>query len=82
MVMVQELIFVAGLTGAAERGVMVRVIVDAMGERYSKVTARAALAGSKVDIRHYLPLYKDRLSTCGTIANCLWWMVSGPLRAA
>lgn len=50
--------FVAGLTRAAERGVMVRVIVDAMGERYSKVTARAALAGSKVDIRHYLPLYK------------------------
>jgi cardiolipin synthase A/B len=50
--------FVAALTAAAQRGVMVRVIVDAMGERYSKVTARRALSGSGVDIRHYLPLYK------------------------
>jgi len=50
--------FVAALSAAARRGVMVRVIVDAMGERYSRVTARSALAGSSVDIRHYLPLYK------------------------
>ncbi len=50
--------FVAALAAAAQRGVMVRVIVDAMGERYSKVTARSALSGSGVDIRHYLPLYK------------------------
>ena len=48
--------FVAALTDAAQRGVAVRVIVDALGERYSKVTARAALAGSGVDLRLYLPL--------------------------
>ena len=50
--------FVHGLVSAVQRGVVVRVIVDAMGERYSSVTARAALQGSGVDIRHYLPLYK------------------------
>jgi len=50
--------FIAELSSAAERGVMVRVIVDAMGERYSRVTARRALKGSGVDIRHYLPLYQ------------------------
>ena len=50
--------FVQALTAAAKRGITVRVIVDAMGERYSSVTARAALKNSGVDIRHYLPLYK------------------------
>ncbi len=50
--------FVKALSAAVNRGVSVRVIVDAMGERYSKVTARKALAGSGVDIRHFLPLYK------------------------
>ncbi len=50
--------FVRALAAAVNRGVSVRVIVDAMGERYSKVTARKALAGSGVDIRHFLPLYK------------------------
>jgi cardiolipin synthase len=48
--------FVAALAKAAQRGVAVRVIVDALGERYSKVAARAALEGSGVDIRLYLPL--------------------------
>lgn len=50
--------FIRGLVSAVQRGVVVRVIVDAMGERYSTVTARDALQGSGVDIRHYLPLYK------------------------
>jgi len=50
--------FVTALAAAVKRGVAVRVIVDAMGERYSTVTARTALSGSGVDIRHYLPLYK------------------------
>jgi cardiolipin synthase len=50
--------FITALTAAVKRGVAVRVIVDAMGERYSTVTARTALSGSGVDIRHYLPLYK------------------------
>lgn len=50
--------FVTALEDAVKRGVTVRVIVDAMGERYSSVTARKALEGSGVDVRHYLPLYK------------------------
>ncbi len=50
--------FVAALTAAARGGVAVRVIVDALGERYSRLTARAALAGSGVDVRLYLPLSK------------------------
>jgi len=48
--------FVEGLAAAARRGVAVRVIVDALGERYSTLTAREALAGSGVDLRLYLPL--------------------------
>lgn len=50
--------FVTALADAAARGVAVRVIVDAMGEQYSALSARKALQGSLVDIRHYLPLYK------------------------
>lgn len=50
--------FTESLKKAAARGVTVRVIVDALGERYSKVTARESLRGSLVDLRHYLPLYK------------------------
>lgn len=50
--------FVKALAEAADRGVTVRVVVDALGERYSSLTARAALQGSRVDIRLYLPLYK------------------------
>ena len=50
--------FIQALRDAAARGVAVRVIVDAMGERYSRCTARQALAGSGVDIRLYLPLGK------------------------
>lgn len=48
--------FVAALAAAASRGVTVRVIVDALGERYSSLKARKALAGSGVDVRQYLPL--------------------------
>ena len=50
--------FCSSLAAAVKRGVIVRVIVDALGEHYSSLTARVALAGSGVDIRHYLPLYK------------------------
>ncbi len=50
--------FVTALADAAKRGVAVRVIVDAMGEQYSRLSAHKALQGSAVDIRHYLPLYK------------------------
>lgn len=48
--------FIIALREAAGRGVSVRVIVDSMGERYSRTTAYDALQGSSVDIRHYLPL--------------------------
>lgn len=50
--------FVEALIAAAQRGVAVRVIVDALGERYSKLSARKALQDSGVDIRLYLPLSK------------------------
>src|SRR5450631_2917042 len=48
--------FVENLRHAAERGVEVRVIVDAMGEKYSRAKPRWALAGSQVQIKSYLPL--------------------------
>lgn len=50
--------FVEALAKAAQRGVTVRVLVDAMGERYSPLTARKALQGTAVEVRQYLPLYK------------------------
>jgi len=50
--------FVTALTAATARGVAVRVVVDALGERYSKLSAREALAGTGVDLRRYLPLSK------------------------
>lgn len=51
-------VFVQELIRAAERGVAVRVMIDALGERYSGFTARKALAGSPVDVRLFLPLHK------------------------
>lgn len=48
--------FVCALKAAADRGVSVRVLVDAVGERYSMLTARQALKKSRVEVRHYLPL--------------------------
>lgn len=48
--------FVAQLIIAAERGVAVRVIIDALGEKYSKVSPTKALRGSKVKLERYLPL--------------------------
>ncbi len=50
--------FVEALAAAAQRGVAVRVLVDAMGERYSSLTVRKALQGSAAEVRQYLPLYK------------------------
>lgn len=50
--------FVQELLKAAARGVEVRVMIDALGERYSSSTARKALAGSTVDVRLFLPLHK------------------------
>jgi cardiolipin synthase A/B len=48
--------FVAALKRAAERGVEVRVIVDSLGEKYSRPTARRLLKGSAVQFRSFLPL--------------------------
>jgi len=47
--------FVAALRGAAERGVDVRLLVDALGERYSRPTARRLLLGSGVRVARFLP---------------------------
>ncbi|HEX9023583.1 MAG TPA: cardiolipin synthase [Geobacteraceae bacterium] len=48
--------FVAHLKRAAARGVEVRVIIDALGEKYSRRSARKALTGSGVRLERYLPL--------------------------
>ncbi|HBG06177.1 MAG: cardiolipin synthase [Geobacteraceae bacterium GWC2_58_44] len=48
--------FVTALARAADRGVDVRVIVDSLGEKYSKPTARELLKGSAVEFRSFLPL--------------------------
>ncbi|HTY21193.1 MAG TPA: phospholipase D-like domain-containing protein [Geobacteraceae bacterium] len=48
--------FVEALKGAAERGVEVRVIIDALGEKYSFPTARRLLKGSRVRVGRFLPL--------------------------
>jgi cardiolipin synthase A/B len=48
--------FVTALARAADRGVEVRVIVDSLGEKYSRPTARALLKGSAVQFRTFLPL--------------------------
>jgi cardiolipin synthase A/B len=49
-------LFVAALKRAAARGLEVRVIVDSLGEKYSRPTARKLLKGSAVKFRHFLPL--------------------------
>jgi cardiolipin synthase len=48
--------FVAALARAADRGVEVRVIVDSLGEKYSRPTAGELLRGSSVEFRRFLPL--------------------------
>jgi cardiolipin synthase len=48
--------FVTALARAADRGVQVRVIVDSLGEKYSRPTARVLLKGSAVKFRRFLPL--------------------------
>ncbi len=48
--------FVEQLAAAASRGVAVRVIIDALGEKYSKVSPVTAFRGSQVRLERYLPL--------------------------
>ena len=48
--------FVMALSRAADRGVEVRVIVDSLGEKYSRPTAGELLRGSGVQYRRFLPL--------------------------
>jgi cardiolipin synthase len=48
--------FVEALKKAADRGVDVRVIIDALGEKYSRPTARQLLKGSRVKVGRFLPL--------------------------
>ncbi len=47
--------FVDALRAAARRGVAVRVLVDALGERYSFPPARRLLRGSGVHVARFLP---------------------------
>lgn len=48
--------FVEQLKAAADRGVEVRVIIDAMGEKYSRISPTKAFRGSLVRLARYLPL--------------------------
>lgn len=48
--------FTDALARAAARGVEVRVIVDSLGEKYSRPTARVLLKGSGVQFERFLPL--------------------------
>ena len=48
--------FVEQLTAAAGRGVEVRVIIDSLGEKYSRKSPRVAFSGTPVMLVRYLPL--------------------------
>jgi cardiolipin synthase len=48
--------FVDYLLEAAGRGVEVRIIIDALGEKYSRVSPRTAFHNSPVRLERYLPL--------------------------
>jgi len=48
--------FIEALKAAANRGVAVRVIIDGLGEKYSRPTARSLLKGSGVKVARFLPL--------------------------
>lgn len=48
--------FVAALCAAADRGVEVRVIIDCLGEKYSRPFARRLFRGSRVKVGGFLPL--------------------------
>lgn len=48
--------FISALIAATERGVAVRVIIDSLGEKYSRTTARTLLKGSRVKVGRFLPL--------------------------
>lgn len=49
-------LFVKHLIEAAERGVEVRIIIDALGEKYSHQSPRAAFRNTAVRLVRYLPL--------------------------
>lgn len=51
--------FTDALRNAAERGVEVRVLVDSLGEKYSRPTARKLLKGSRVKVGRFLPLSRE-----------------------
>jgi cardiolipin synthase len=48
--------FVSHLIDAAERGVEVRVMIDALGEKYSRISPHQALRGTRVRLEYYLTL--------------------------
>lgn len=47
--------FTAALAAAAERGVAVRVLVDGVGELYSRKRPRTVLRGTRVQVARFLP---------------------------
>jgi cardiolipin synthase len=51
--------FVAALREAADRGVEVRVIIDGLGEKYSRPFVRRLFRGSRVKVGEFLPLRQE-----------------------
>ncbi|HEY6873015.1 MAG TPA: cardiolipin synthase [Geobacteraceae bacterium] len=51
--------FTDALKSAADRGVEVRVIIDSLGEKYSRPTARRLLKDSRVRVGRFLPLSRE-----------------------
>ena len=51
--------FVAALSEAADRGVEVRVIIDGLGEKYSRPQVRHLFRGSRVKVGEFLPLRQE-----------------------
>ena len=51
--------FTDALKAAADRGIEVRVIVDSLGEKYSRPTARRLLKHSLVRVGRFLPLSQE-----------------------
>jgi cardiolipin synthase len=51
--------FVTALRAASDRGVEVRVIIDGLGEKYSRPVVRRLFRGSRVRVRQFLPLRQE-----------------------
>jgi len=61
--------FVEALAAARQRGIEVRVLVDAVGSRYSKPTIMRSLARNQIPAALFLPTLAPRLPTYANLRN-------------